>query len=467
MNKRIIPIILAVLLAVLMIAPAGTAEQVSVDPFEEITNEFAGAKTVEPYEIAVHPPRVTGWAYLRWAPSNSAPIIATYPAKQTLTVRRELPNWLLAENTATGDIGYISRSNVAEPGEAQKIKELNPTIEENGKTNLGVIDINGAFSLQCKVAEGYLIMPLKSASDQMVASVVSEDPTKPRLTISVAYDEAYADVDRMNDLSDADFAVLESTFTDSDPTAEITYGDTGLGTRLMIVHENENDSSFLDILSIYKGYFVECVMVPSEMAPEKTLTETELEMCIEFLTEMDFVPAGEEATDGAASLEGKWVTNLTDYNPDNNTVTATVMYSPVIEAAAVEALQPGDELAAGELLKEKVDKIEKVGDGEYEVNEIIFLKNYGGEYHIYIFDYEYMEIYKTLTLTVPDDLIITDEVDPATGEILDEPAEYTVDEFRAMLEAETYPNFATDNVWVTFDGNGKMLRVDRFYTPWQ
>ena len=94
--------------------------------------------------------------------------------------------------------------------------------------------VNGAFSLQCRIADGYSIMPVKSTSDQMVAIISSEDPSKPILQLCVAYDEKYAKVERLNDLSDEEFAVLEKTFTDVDPTVEITYGDTGLGPRLQL-----------------------------------------------------------------------------------------------------------------------------------------------------------------------------------------------------------------------------------------
>ena len=58
-------------------------------------------------------------------------------------------------------------------------------------------------------------------------------------------------------------------------------------------------------------------------------------------------------------------------------------------------------------------------------------------------------------------------IDPETGDILDEPTEHTAAEFAAMLAAGGYPDFASDNVKVTFDDDGNMVRAERFYTPWQ
>ena len=107
--------------------------------------------------------------------------------------------------------------------------------EENGKLSLGTISINGAFNLQCGLPEGYRIQPIKMTREQILAVLVSDVPENPVMQLSVAFDETYSDVDRMNDLDEEAFALLEKTFTDVDPTVEITYGDTGLGTRLLIV----------------------------------------------------------------------------------------------------------------------------------------------------------------------------------------------------------------------------------------
>ena len=466
MKKQLLSLLLALAMVIVMI-PAAVADEVSSDPFEEITAEFAQATAVEPYTVAVHPLRVTGWATLRWAPSNSAPLIATYPAKQRLTVRRETPNWLLAENPETGDIGYIQKAYVTEDlGEAQAAVEQIPAAAANGKENLGVIDINGAFTLQCALADGYSIENVKSVSDQLVAVIADRNaPEKPILQLSVAYDEAYANVDRMNDLDDEAFAALEKTFTDADPTVEITYSDTGLGTRLMIAHLNDAGHDYLDFLSIYKGYFVECVMVASEQAADKDLTDEQIQMCIDFLTEMDFVAGGTESGREAVA-EGNWTTNLYDYDPETNTVKGDVQHAILLAAETAESLKVGDTLKAGGF-EEEIQTLEKDEYGDIVINDWISLRNYGGEYHVFFYEIEYLETYVTLTLQIPDNLEILDNIDRETGDPLEEPVRYTVEEFKEMLAADTYPNFREDNTRVIFDANGEMLSVERFYSPAQ
>ena len=119
MKKSIFSLFMVLVFAAVMLIPAALAEEVAVsaDPFEEITGEFSGAKTVEPYEIVTKPTRVTGFVFLRWAPSKSALPMANYPAKQALTVLKETPNWLMVKNEQTGDVGYLNKAFAGEPGE--------------------------------------------------------------------------------------------------------------------------------------------------------------------------------------------------------------------------------------------------------------------------------------------------------------------------------------------------------------
>ena len=465
MKKQLLSLLLVLAMVFAAVIPAAAEEihATALDPFEEITAEFEEAKSVESYQVIVRPARITGWAALRWAPSHSASLMATYSAGQELTVLKETPNWLQVKNELTGDVGFICRQDTAAPETAGAIHEVNMQVADNGKTDLGVIDINGAFSIQCEMAEGYDIQTIRSASDRMIAIISSADPEKPIIQLSVGYDEAYADVERLNDLDSEALAVLEQTFVEADPMVEITYGDTGLGTRLMIARLNDNGTDYLDFLTIYKGYFVECVMVPSLQASDPELKEEQIQMCVDFLTGMDFVPVADAA--GAQVTDGTYITNLTDYDPETNTVKASVQHTVTVPQDEAEALKAGDTLTVG-VWSEKIETIEKIEDGTILINDYIYLTNYGGEYHVSFYEMEYLETLADLTLEIPDDLVILDNIDPATGEILEEPVKYTVEQFKEMLTAGTYPDFATDNVYVTFV-EGRMTMVERIYTPWQ
>ncbi len=93
-------------------SPSGSSSGTSSDPMEAMNKEFAAAKSVTPYTIYVRPTRVSGWVNLRWAPSKSAPVMATYKANAKLTVIRELKNWYQVQDTETGNVGFMDKSFV-------------------------------------------------------------------------------------------------------------------------------------------------------------------------------------------------------------------------------------------------------------------------------------------------------------------------------------------------------------------
>ena len=84
------------------------------DTVETLNKEFASAKKVTPYKVTVRPTRASGWVNMRWAPSQSAELMATYKANDQLLVIRELTNWLQVEDQDTGDVGFINKAFIAD-----------------------------------------------------------------------------------------------------------------------------------------------------------------------------------------------------------------------------------------------------------------------------------------------------------------------------------------------------------------
>ena len=113
--------------------------------------------------------------------------------------------------------------------------------------------------------------------------------TEPQMFMSIAYDETYGEVERMNDMTDEELAVLEDSFKEMNQV-EIFYRETGYGTKVLVARETGNDTDFIDILAIYKGYFIEFAMMPNVGAADQQLTEEDLQTCIDFLTDVDFNP---------------------------------------------------------------------------------------------------------------------------------------------------------------------------------
>ena len=343
-------------------------------------------------------------------------------------------------------------------------------IQDTGKVPLGTISINGAFNLVCGLPEGYRVQPLKMTQDQVLAAILSDDPEAPVMQLSVAFDETYSDVMRMNDLDEEAMALLESTFTAMDPTVEISEGETGLGTRLIIAKQTDEDKfNYIDFLSIYQGYFIEFVLVPGQNATEKKLTDEQLRMCITFLTDLDFVPAASAGTVNQVQVAGKtFVADLSDYDADNGTMKAVLKEAITLDPAVMADLKVGDTLALGEQNVE-VETIETYDEGDVLINDELELRLDEGVVRAYQYEAEVMQTLAEMRVAIPGTAVFLDEVDPETGEMMENPTTHTAAEFIQKLSegAETDPGFAVENTSITFNDAGELTQIQRFYVPWQ
>ena len=93
---------------------SSSSSKASADPATEINKEFRSAKKVEPFAVSVRPSRASGWVNLRWAPSKSAQLMATYKQNEKLLVIKETNNWYQVEDQDTGDVGFINKQFVVQ-----------------------------------------------------------------------------------------------------------------------------------------------------------------------------------------------------------------------------------------------------------------------------------------------------------------------------------------------------------------
>ena len=339
--------------------------------------------------------------------------------------------------------------------------------EKSEKVSIGKISINGAFDLQCALPDGYSVQPLIVERDQVVALVSSQDAAKPVMYLSVAFDETYADVQRMNDLDADALALLEQTFTDLDPTVDLSYGETGLGTHLLIARQfGEDVDNYVAFLSIYDGYFVEFVLTPPSLNSGLKLSEDYVDMCIEFLTEMDFIPAAEG--EYAGNISGKtFPAVLGAYDAASGTLEVTLRAAVTLDGTVINSLSAGDTLTIGDEAVEIV-ALDTEEDGDFLINDEISLRRQeDGSYKAYFYESEYRTNLATLHLNVPDTLVYTDNIDPESLDMLDEPEILSAADFLAELAANDSIGFAADNVLVTFSEEGELAQVERYYVPWQ
>ena len=250
---------------------------------EELNRQLKSARSLEtPLMLSVRASRASGWVNFRVGPGVAADRIASLPDGRELKAIGETDKWYQAIDLETGKTGYISKNYVTVLGPAKE--------ETAAKTQMGKLTVNGEFALQCQLPEGYTMQLINTLGTKISAFITSEDTEKPILQLSIAFDELFANVDRMNDLTEEALRGLEATFTEMNDV-EISYTETAYGTKLLIAKEVGDDTDFVDILSVYKGYSVEFVMTPNPSAQNQTLTDAQIQMCVDFLSEVDFVEA--------------------------------------------------------------------------------------------------------------------------------------------------------------------------------
>ena len=249
---------------------------------DELNRQLKSARTVDqPFLVSVRPSRTSGWVNFRVGPGVAAERISSLPDGRQLKVIGETDKWYQAIDLETGKTGYVSKGYVTVLG---PVEEEAPAKEQMGKLN-----VNGEFSLQCQLPEGYTMQLINTLGTKISAFITSEDTEKPILQLSIAFDEIFANVERMNDLTQEALDGLEESFTEMNDV-EITYTETAYGTKLLVAREVGDDTDFVDILSVYKGYSIEFVMSPNPNAKNQTLTDAQVQMCVDFLSELDFIP---------------------------------------------------------------------------------------------------------------------------------------------------------------------------------
>ncbi len=154
------------------------------------------------------------------------------------------------------------------------------------KENLGIISVNGEFSLQAAMPEGYRVSYLNTTNLSSRVRIACDDLNRPSMDLIISFDEQDAEFRRLNDLNDEELAALEQTFYDTNETYEITYSETSHGTKLLIARD-DSFSLPLVIFSIYEGYDIEFSVFPGMNTG--TVSEEDIAMCIQFLSDLDFV----------------------------------------------------------------------------------------------------------------------------------------------------------------------------------
>ena len=166
------------------------------------------------------------------------------------------------------------------------------TDEKQDLGTVGTVSVSNAFDIKCKLPEGYKVSFIESDSSNIIALVSSEDATKPILTLSVAFDDIYTQDGkalRLNDLTEEEAEMLKQSLLEDVSDGTIEESETAYGTKVYIIKAFIGDMNYVSVFSIYKSYLIEAVVVTGSEAESSVLTDDQIQMVIDFFSDMDFV----------------------------------------------------------------------------------------------------------------------------------------------------------------------------------
>ena len=173
--------------------------------------------------------------------------------------------------------------------------------EDAQKEYTGELTVPNRFIIKWINPDGYELTDIDAGNPEwigdsgfLLAGLVptDEESGKPMMNIAIARNELLSDVQRMNDLDAEALAQIEETFRDED-TVDITYMETAAGTKLMVVRETADGTDYLDFYTIYMGYEIEMVLTRVSPTDKTPLTDEEIALAVQFLSDLYFEPIEE------------------------------------------------------------------------------------------------------------------------------------------------------------------------------
>ena len=167
------------------------------------------------------------------------------------------------------------------------------SLPEEQKESIGVIGVENAFNIKCRMPEGYKVNILSSDDTSIYAEVICEDETKPMLNVGIAYNDTYfqdGKALRLNDLSEEEKALIRDSLVDMLSEYEIGEQETAYGTELLVVKGRILNTTVVEFFSVYNAYEVTVIVMPGKADEDGRLTDEQVEMIVGFLSDMDFDP---------------------------------------------------------------------------------------------------------------------------------------------------------------------------------
>jgi len=156
-----------------------------------------------------------------------------------------------------------------------------------------VVTVNGAFNIRGITPAGFRQANVDVDDPNMRVFFASEDPEKPLFNLSISFREDCADVERLNDLPEEEM-IAALVGEDTEISEHVDVMETDHGTKVLILRSRDPQDDYACFVTLYKGYEVGLNMFPGE-ASGGALTEEQIRLAMQFLSDLEFVPIVPEA----------------------------------------------------------------------------------------------------------------------------------------------------------------------------
>lgn len=153
-------------------------------------------------------------------------------------------------------------------------------LAENAKTPI-VYDED--LTLNVVYPEGYEI---SMETDGMYLLMDMKKAGAAELLLLVCPDDEYAELERLNDLSEEDLAAYMAVQAEGYNAPEVTVMETEYGTKIIVINENDGMQDYAELVTVYQGHVIDLYI---SVEDETQVTDEDIAMAMKFLSDMDFV----------------------------------------------------------------------------------------------------------------------------------------------------------------------------------
>ena len=160
-------------------------------------------------------------------------------------------------------------------------------VAETEKESMGVLKVNKAFDIRYSALPNDYELSIYQQNDMtIIANIKTPQEDLPRMGLVIAYNDEWADTERLNDISEDDLQSIRDSFSKEYEDLTFDIRETAAGTKLLTVTVPGGQDAY--VYTIYKGHEIEIHLIPGK--EQESLADSDLDRVVTFLSDMDFIP---------------------------------------------------------------------------------------------------------------------------------------------------------------------------------